>query len=398
MDYKKDAIRVLQEISVALDYYTEQENLPGLLSGYSGYALFYAYYYNLTGKKKHLKKVHQLLLKSIQALSEEALIPSHCNGVSGMVWAIQHLINTGFASEDGLEDTFEEVDVLLGNIMEQQVVQEEYDFLHQGLGIALYFLEKEQPSPYLNTLVKQLEKTAYKDEKGLRWRDHFSRTQAERPEEPAFNLGLAHGIPAIISVLGKIHQKGIDVSPLLDQSISWLLSTKNKPEEGISSLYPVLVDTRNEAMTGKQSRLGWCYGDLSIAATLMNVGMGLQNDLYKEEAHRIFTHTLQHRNTKNGSVHDACFCHGGAGIAHIYRRAYLATEDPLFLEGADHWLQQTLQMNTWKDGLAGFKFYADEKYINCYGLLEGITGLGLVLIAALDPATTPAWDRCLLLS
>jgi hypothetical protein len=55
-------------------------------------------------------------------------------------------------------------------------------------------------------------------------------------------------------------------------------------------------------------------------------------------------------------------------------------------------------MKTWKDGPAGFKFYTDSKYENYYGILEGITGIGLSLIAALDPATTPAWDRCLLLS
>src|SRR4029078_8124424 len=149
MDYKK----VLQEISVALDYYTEQENPPGLLGGYTGCALFYAYYYNLTGKKKHLKKVHTLLLKSIQALSEEELIASHCSGISGIVWSVQHLINAGFASADGMEDVFGEVDTLLGTIMEEEIKENRYDFLHEGLGIALYFLEKEQFSPYLNPLV-----------------------------------------------------------------------------------------------------------------------------------------------------------------------------------------------------------------------------------------------------
>ena len=380
----KDTIKILEEISVTLDNYTKQETSPGLLSGFSGCDLFYAYYYNLTGKKKHLKKVHQLLLKSIQALSVNALIASHCNGVAGIVWGIQHLINAGFASEDGLEDTFEEVDQLLGGIMEQQVGEGEYDFLHQGLGIALYFLEKEQSSPYLNTLVKLLEKTAYRDNKGMRWRDHFSRTQAERPDEPAFNLGLAHGIPAIISILGKIQQKGINVTPLLDESISWLLSTKNEPEDGLSSLYPVLVNVHNEAMTGKQSRIGWCYGDLSIATTLLNTG-------HKEEAHQIFTYTLQNRNKKNGSIYDTCLCHGSAGISHIFRRAYLTTGDPLLLEGAEYWLQQTLQMNV-------FKSYVQGKYEDNYGMLEGVTGTGLALIAALDPATDPAWDRCLLLS
>jgi lantibiotic biosynthesis protein len=394
MDYKK----VLQEISVALDDYTEQENSPGLLGGYTGCALFYAYYYHLTGKKKHLKKVHSLLLKSIEALSEVALLPSHCNGISGIVWCIQHLIQAGFASDEGMEDVFTEADELLGITMGQEIQENRSDFLHEGLGIALYFLEKEQPSPYLNTLVKQLEAAAYKDEKGIRWIDHISPAQIGKHGEPAFNLGLAHGTPSMISILGMIHHKGINTAPLLEKSTNWLLATKNEPEEGIFSLYPTLVDVRNNALTGKHSRIGWCYGDLSIAVTLLNVGICLQNDFYKEEARKIFDYTLQYRNNENGIVRDACLCHGSAGIAHIYRRAYLSLGDPHLLLAAEHWLQQTLQMKTWKDGAAGFKFYSEGKYENNYGILEGIAGIGLTLIAALDPDTLPAWDRCLLLS
>jgi len=35
--------------------------------------------------------------------------------------------------------------------------------------------------------------------------------------------------------------------------------------------------------------------------------------------------------------------------------------------------------------------------VNSYNLLEGITGIGLALIAVLDPQAA-AWDRCMLLS
>jgi len=377
MDYKKEALNVLQEISTALDHFTEQENPPGLLSGYTGCALFYAYYYNLTGKKKYIRKVHSLLLKSIHALSEESLIPNHCNGVSGIVWCIRHLLNAGFASDEGIEDIFEDVDVLLGEIMVQEVGEGRYDFLHEALGLALYFLEKKQPSQYLDALTKKL---AEKTINGV-WEDDFSKASLGRPDETVFNLGMAHGIPSIISILALIDKK----NPLIDPGVNWLLATRNTPEEGISSIFPVLVDINKQAVTGKQSRLGWCYGDLSIATALLNAG-------YTTEAHEIFTYTLQHRDMKNGGVHDACLCHGSAGIAHMYRRAYLATNDPELLLGADHWIKQTLQMKS------GLKFSRDGEYETAYGMLEGMTGIGLALIAALDPDTAPAWDRCLLLS
>lgn len=401
MDYKKEVARVLLNISEVLDEYIEQPVVPGLLGGYTGCALFYAYYYNLTGKKKYLKKVHRILLQSIEELAATPLPFSHCNGISGIAWCIQHLIRSGFADADGITDIFEEVDALLGNAMREELDHQRYDFLHEGLGIALYFLEKgdiETNGTYLTETVKQLERSAITLHGGIAWMDHVT---PQKNNRRSFNLGLAHGVPAITAILGMIYHQGIErdrAGRLIEGAINRILSARNIPEQEITSLYPVLVDDDNRALTGKQSRLGWCYGDLGIAMLLLNMSNWLQNDTYKEQALQILHHTLQFRDSRNGSVYDACLCHGSAGISHIYRRAYILTDERCLLEGSEKWLVHTLQMNSWKDGAAGFKFYGKGSYQNSYGLLEGITGIGLSLIAALDTERTPAWDRSLLLS
>ena len=402
----KQAGKVLQQISPILDNFIQQDGIPGLLSGYTGCALFYAYYYHLTGKKKYLKQVHTVMLKSIQALSEQEMMLSHCSGISGIAWSIQHLINAGFAEGDGIQDIFEEADEILGNFMDEDLCDNNYDFLHQGLGTAIYFLER-LPHPtavkYLSAVVQQLEKSAVTDAQGIRWKDRFSLTSREEQVrgQSCFNLGLAHGMPAIITILGMIHEKGIEVETtrrLIEGSLQWLLAIQNPPAEGLTSIYPPLVGEANEAINGAQSRLGWCYGDLSIAATLWNTGIRIGQPVYQQAAYTIFEHSIHQRTPKNGSVHDACLCHGSAGIAHIYRRMALDSQDALLLQGADKWLQATLEMNTWEDGLAGYKFYTHPDYHNIYNMLEGITGVGLALIAAVDTQTAPAWDRCLLLS
>jgi lantibiotic modifying enzyme len=295
------------------------------------------------------------------------------------------------------------VDEVLGTAMVNALREGRYDFLHEGLGIALYFLERvahPQAKEYLEAVVSALGSTAIKTSHGIAWQDHLTGLADRPPGEISFNMGLAHGAPAIISILGMIHREGIataQTNDLIRKGISWILATENCPEEELTALYPVLVDAERQPLTGKQSRLGWCYGDLGIATLLLNAGTWLQDSTYQEKALQIFHHTLEHRHINNSHVHDACLCHGSAGIAHIYRRAWRQTKDPVLLTGATHWLQHTLQMNTHKEGPGGFRFFGKDAYENSYGILEGVAGIGLSLIASIDQDTDPTWDRCILL-
>jgi lantibiotic modifying enzyme len=403
MDYKRRAGKILQDIDLSLVSFIQQESPPGLLGGYTGAALFYAYYYQLTGKKKHLQQVHLLLENAVNDLAETAIPFSHCNGIAGIVWCIQHLMQAGFAGEDGMADIFEEVDYVLGAAMTSALQEGQHDFLHEGLGIALYFLERTvhpQAKAYLERVVSCLASTAIITPDGITWQDHLTGLGDGSAGVRSFNMGLAHGVPAILSILGMIHSKGIatvQTAEMVRKGISWILAAENDPEDNLTALYPVLVDIDHQALTGKHSRLGWCYGDLGIATLLLNVSAWLRETGYHEKALQIFHHTLQHRNAGNGNVHDACLCHGSAGIAHIYRRAWLQTKDDRLLDGATSWLHQTLQMNNHKEGPAGYRFYGKDTFENSYGILEGVAGIGLAIAAAIDPDTDPAWDRCMLL-
>ena len=66
---------------------------------------------------------------------------------------------------------------------------------------------------------------------------------------------------------------------------------------------------------------------------------------------------------------------------------------------AAYWIGRTLSMAKFEDGLAGYKTWqgAERGFRNEYGLLEGIAGIRLVLLAYLSDEE-PTWDECLLLS
>lgn len=403
MSDTKTINKILSRVGTKLNDFFEHDDDQGLLTGSCGSALFYAYYYKLTGKKTYLDRVCYIIERTIKALADKQLIYSHCSGISGIAWCIRHLINNQFI-EQNEPDIFEEVDEVLFNYMKDELSEHRYDFLHQGLGITLYFLEKLPDAiaqHYLEEAVLQLENAIVVNDSGISWKDTFTLRNEVNNPSTSYNVGLAHGVPATLSILSMIYEKGIAIKktlPLIEKGVQWLLSTRNEPDTDCISLYPTGVTAKNEAIGQKQSRLGWCYGDLSIGITLLNIGRRLQNEFYKQEAYDIFKHTLKHRNKENGGINDASLCHGSMGVSHIFRRVYKSTGDTIFLEGAENWLEQTLQISPWKYGLADFKYFTRNGYENNYTLLEGITGIGLALLAALDTNTAPAWDRCLLLS
>ena len=104
------------------------------------------------------------------------------------------------------------------------------------------------------------------------------------------------------------------------------------------------------------------------------------------------------RDLQQNRVRDACFCHGTAGIGHIFYRMWWNTRMPEFKDVANYWFNETLKMSKFEDGLAGYKvWHTEDGYVNQMGILEGIAGIGLALLSYYYDME-PTWDECLLLS
>jgi lantibiotic modifying enzyme len=368
----------------------------GLLNGQCGAALFHAYAYRWTQDDAQLESLQRVIERSLAALEIERPSPSHCGGLAGIAWCLQHLIHEGFIEADEPGDVFTQVDPLLAAAMTDGLARGQHDFLHEGLGIALYFLDK-LPDPaaraHLERAVASLEATAVRERDALRWQDRFTR---EGTSEPSYNLGLAHGTPGIMVVLARCHELGVlpaRVAPLLRGAASWLRATRNPP--GTGARYPIRVDAADRALGPVTSRLGWCYGDLGVAIALQRTGSALGDRDCLDEAGAIFAHTASQRTVANGAIDDASLCHGSMGVSHIFRRAYQATGNADLEAAAERWLAHTLALGASE---VGFQAKLANRYVDSYDLLQGLTGIGLGLLAAVDRETAPDWDRCLLLS
>lgn len=86
---------------------------------------------------------------------------------------------------------------------------------------------------------------------------------------------------------------------------------------------------------------------------------------------------------------------------HLFNRFYQATLDEVFADASRYWLEQTLGYYKPGTGFAGFTAYRRTQdgvlgHVGYPGLLEGSTGVGLALLAAVSEVE-PEWDRALLI-
>lgn len=297
-----------------------------------------------------------------------------------------------FRRKDKISDIIsDDIINLLINVSTLYFKKGDYDYLHGGLGPAVCFLNqansiKERQG--LKNILNLLGEIIEIKHRAFPFKNEFKFTGSD--------LGLSHGISSIVSILVRAIECNMSnerCEKLLNETLNWIISKRH--ESGLS-LYPNFITDQKPY----NSRLAWCYGDLGIASVFWQAGKILKNQEWKKEAIAIMLHSSKRRDLKENSVLDACFCHGTSGIAHIFNRFYKETGRKEFNEARWYWLHKTLEMATCNNDFADYKMWKGEKgWKNEYGLLEGISGIGLVLLGFLThDIKNLNWDECLLLS
>jgi len=254
----------------------------------------------------------------------------------------------------------------------------------------------------LERVVERLDETAERNSEGITWLtspELLPAWQRELAPNGYYNLGLAHGVPGVIALLGQAYGAGIaraQVGPLLEGAIDWLLAQK-LTSSGAHSMFPSWAGP----CTGSDDcRLAWCYGDAGIAAALLSAARGAREPRWERKALEIAIGAAR-RAPETAGVFDVSVCHGAAGLGHIFNRMYQATGEAPFKEAATFWFGRTLEMRRSEGGIGGFltiNVVNDERcWVADPGLLTGAAGIGLALLAAVTPVK-PAWDRILLVS
>ncbi len=387
----------------------EEMTGPSLAVGQGGPALLLAYLAaepTVDAGSDHLAV--ERLEKVLEGAETASLPPNLYGGVAGVAWTLEHLGPRLFAADE--EDSNGDIDLLLIEHLSKVPWVEDYDVVSGLVGYGVYALER-LPRPTAATLLEKvidhLEAWAESTPQGITWlsRPHllWEETAALFPEG-CYNLGLAHGVPGIVALLGQNVAAGVAVDrarPLLEGAVSWLLAQR-LPEDSPSA-YTDLIGPDGMAARGeapRPSRLAWCYGDAGVAVALLGAAIGAERADWRRAALDIARGAAR-RSKEQARVKDAGLCHGAAGLAHLFNRMYQATGEPWLKDTALRWIRETLELRDPSVAAGGFASWepdspgGDFSAVPRTGLLTGSSGIALALLAAVSHQE-PTWDRVLL--
>lgn len=343
-----------------------------------------------------MKRCGRLVDSYIDSMGRRAQVGLF-GGWAGIGWLVGHL---------GAEDEFVEREVSrrTGAALGAWPRWSGYDLISGLVGVGVHFAERlpgEAARGGLVRILDELEKTAVEVEGGVSWfteADLLPEWQRKRAPQGYYNLGVAHGVPGVMWLLGKLCAHGVEADrarTLLKGSLRWLRTVHPDPEtpDLPSWIAPGVAREPNR-------RMAWCYGPLGAAAVVWEAARE-GGDSAGEEWGRTMSVACAGVEPAESGNRDAALCHGAAGNAHIFHRLYRRTGDERFREAALAWFDNTLAYRKPGVGVGGFRTWAEvdgkQGFVDDASFLGGSAGIGLALLAAITD-TDPAWDRLLLLS
>ncbi|MBT4408287.1 MAG: hypothetical protein HOC82_00480, partial [Bacteroidetes bacterium] len=275
--------------------------------------------------------------------------------LAGIHWTFKYLGQRNFIS---LEEA-EALSPLIPYIMKWAQTQQEnhnHDILHGSLG-PLYATRAElQFGPRPHTHDSQFGPT---------------------------DLGLAHGIPGQAIAKNQAQQNGIidDLRFLLSQA-DWSMKQ--------GSVFPTKIVNGNPLFP---SRMAWCYGDPGIGIALMQLETDYEE--LKGVGERVLTLAATRRDPENTRVDDPFICHGSAGLALIFFKGWLLSNNDKLREAARYWTKATIEfLEEVRGPKSGVRSPKSGDGMNDWpvSVLDGLSGIGLVLMA-IDQGHLPGWEK-----
>ncbi|AUJ71747.1 lanthionine synthetase C family protein [Pseudoalteromonas sp. NC201] len=395
IEKKELILAMVEKLAKQVESDLEMLDRNGLLSGLAGHLLFLFRAANFNDAWVDEEKFHLALDKLQNELAEQT--PELSSGLAGQAWVLEYF--NQYDDEDYDPELLEEIDHFFATALDFTPWTGEIEMVLGLAGYSPYIsrrAKRTKQSTLFDRLVTGYESVAVElSDQQIAWsqpKQSVYRFDKEDTESHEFNLGLAHGVPGIIAALLPALQDQkvkLRAQKLVVAGCDWLLEQQSHAEDKKACFGSCAGD-------GHHSRLGWCYGDLTIALTLARAGHALDKPRYVEQALEIALFNVD-RDATQGHINDAGLCHGFFGLVTIYQLLNQIMPHPKLQGAALTWLDYGLNQYQERGLEALYSYNGLEKaHQEDHSFLMGYSGIGLALIGVLDDNLD--WVDCLLMS
>ncbi|WP_164852244.1 lanthionine synthetase LanC family protein [Rheinheimera riviphila] len=336
---------------------------PGLLTGKAGILLFL---YHTAYSDQNLMELELDVL--YQHLHSEQLDYSYCNGIAGICWFLEHLNQHNSVYDP---DMLNEVDTLLTHVVHKDLYGNEIELLQGLSGISAYFAKRSLRTDQSKFYELYLAKITIKSvgvAAGSCWEQPEESVFRNRPAtESEYNLGFAHGIPGIIACIApalRYPSCHAHAQKLLGHAYRWL-QFQARPT---ACRYGYLAG--DTALT----RPGWCYGDLTIAVSGLQIARLMSDTALAKSFLDLAFETITNAEAY-AKTDDLTLCHGHASLYVLYLKMYQLTDEYIFrLTAEQH------KTNLLKE----LPLLLENSSTHDCSFLNGLAGIGLALSSCIN--------------
>ncbi len=394
----------------------------GVAQGYAGLAIMCGYLDACFPDEDWDGIGHGYLELAARDMEQRSYLPAGMfGGLSGLAFAAWSLSKGGKRYRKLLAAVEEVLLPQAIGLAHRLVIQKkdvsfgQFDVITGLSGVGAYLLcRKDEPqvAAPLRAVLKSLVALTAEEEELPRWYTpvHLLGDEKTMPLYPNGNLncGLAHGIPGPLGLLSLAHISGVTCDGMeetIARVATWLLQHRLDDQWGLNWPTAVRVEadgtvpaslSTESAPPFEPSRTAWCYGSPGVARALWFAGEALDNSEYRQLAVETME-AVYRRPLEVRRIDSPTFCHGVAGLLQIVLRFAHDTGLPQFTEAALALAEQLLSLYKPDTLLGYYNLEPGGNRVDQPGLLDGVPGVVLVLLAAATPVE-PGWDRLFLLS
>ncbi len=335
-----DDVDLRQIVDYADTLYNENDKLifNSLHEGIGGYLMLNYSVGMLYQDSQLLQKADKIYEEIIDRISEGNVHDCHsfANGLPGICWLLNYY------SQMARKEPFTigpEVEQLIKRAAVKSFEMGYADPLYGGMGGLYYFIMKyREYNPDIAAMFKAFYEKGKKDDKGFR----SANAILKEDKEGEYDIGFAHGLAGYISILSMIKNPDDEIRSCLEESLHYIERLYRKKS---LSKYPASLleyDATEAEMDEKYNvRIGWCYGDLSIATMYLHLYNRTHRKEFYDKAINLAKITLKRKSRKWSHVNDINFCHGSSYLYFIYDHFYKLTHEKCFHKQSLNWNRYT---------------------------------------------------------